>query len=53
MSDEEKAAMEGLVGMFPHIPHMAILQTLKACGSDVAMAANLLFDYDGETVVNS
>eukprot|EP00656_Telonema_subtile_P022823 TRINITY_DN2405_c0_g1_i1.p1 TRINITY_DN2405_c0_g1~~TRINITY_DN2405_c0_g1_i1.p1 ORF type:complete len:315 (+),score=94.08 TRINITY_DN2405_c0_g1_i1:174-1118(+) len=50
MTEEEAEAMSGLKGMFPHIPEMAILQTFKACGSDAAMAANLLFDYDGETV---
>merc|ERR1711998_672971 len=48
VSAEEKAALEGLQAMFPQIPPLAILQTFKACGSDAAMAANLLFDYDGE-----
>merc|ERR1712196_292883 len=32
-----------LQAMFPHIPHLAILQTFKACGSDIATTANLLF----------
>jgi len=48
VSEEEKAALEGLQDMSPHIPQMHILQTFKACGSDAAAAANLLFDYDGD-----
>merc|ERR1719473_2186619 len=48
ITEEEREAIDGLKAMFPHVPEMAILQTFKACGSDSAMAANLLFDYDGE-----
>jgi len=46
MTPEETEAVNGLVGMFPHIPQLAILQTFKACGSDAALAANMLFDYN-------
>merc|ERR1711977_734983 len=53
VSEEEKGALQGLQDMFPHIPAMHILQTFKACGSDAAAAANLLFDYDGEGAVGA
>merc|ERR1711907_169244 len=49
MSSDEQEAFTELQAMFPHIPHLAILQTFKACGSDIATTANLLFSYDGET----
>merc|ERR1711904_439539 len=39
VTEEEKEAIEGLKGMFPHVPEIAIIQTFKACGSDAAMAA--------------
>merc|ERR1711998_362082 len=42
MSAEQKSALEGLQGMFPQIPPLAVLQTFVACGHDAAMAANLL-----------
>jgi len=53
VTTEEREALEGLQAMFPHIPPLAILQTFKACGSDASMAANLLFDYDGETLAGA
>merc|ERR1712070_772473 len=47
MSSDEQEAFTELQAMFPHIPPLAILQTFKACGSDIATTANLLFSYDG------
>jgi len=46
MTPEETEAVQGLVAMFPHIPHSEVLQTFKACGSDASLAANMLFDYN-------
>merc|ERR1712224_466359 len=50
MTEDEHDAVQGLVSLFPNIPQIAILQAVKACGGDSAMAANLLFEYDGEVV---
>jgi len=53
VSEEEKAALDGLQNMFPHVPMQYILQTFKACGGDAAAAANLLFDFDEGSFVGA
>ena len=45
MSQEEKTLIDNLQPMFPHLPTITILETLRACGNNEEMAANLLFDY--------
>lgn len=46
MTTEEKELLTGLQQMFPHLPTITILETLRACGNNEEMTANLLFDYD-------
>jgi hypothetical protein len=45
MSEEEKEIVTNLHAMFPNIPKITILETLKACDNDESMTANLLYDY--------
>lgn len=45
MTQEEKTLIDSLQPMFPHLPTITILETLKACGNNEEMAANLLFEY--------
>ena len=45
MSEEEHNIMERLSPMFPHLPQVTILETLRACGNNEEMTANLLFEY--------
>ena len=45
MSQEEKTLIESLQPMFPHLPTITILETLRACGNNEEMTANLLFEY--------
>ena len=45
MSEDEKIKVTNLHGMFPTIPKITILETLKACDNDETLAANLLYDF--------
>lgn len=45
MSQEEKTLIDNLQPMFPHLPTITILETLRACGNNEEMTANLLFEY--------
>ena len=45
MTEEEHLNMESLIQMFPHIPQVTILETLRACSNDQTATANLLFEY--------
>ena len=45
MTQEEKKVIESLQPMFPHLPTVTILETLRACGNNEEMTANLLFEY--------
>ena len=45
MNEEEKQKVTNLHSMFPNIPKITILETLKACDSDESLTANLLYDY--------
>ena len=45
MSQEEKTLIESLQPMFPHLPTITILETMRACGNNEEMTANLLFEY--------
>ena len=45
MSQEEKTLIDSLQPMFPHLPTITILETMRACGNNEEMTANLLFEY--------
>ena len=45
MNQEEKTLIDNLQPMFPHLPTITILETLRACGNNEEMTANLLFEY--------
>ena len=45
MTEEEHLNMESLIQMFPHIPQVTILETLRAFSNDQTATANLLFEY--------
>ena len=48
ISQEEEAKLNTLQQMFPHIPKITILETLKACNNDDSLSANLLFDFSAD-----
>ena len=45
LSEEEEKKVSNLQSMFPNIPKITIVETLKACNEDEELSANLLFDF--------